>query len=496
MARGGSGARAALCWVLGLAALGAGACSDNCCTVDSEPVPVSRAPLGGPNAGAGAILARARPQGGGAPFSMVVDTGSSVTILGAPPPRGGLRIQNTGFDLLDGGDPAPSTPRVRGRFRNLGIFEFPLGPVGDEVTMPGGVLGGDILHAFSVEMRFAAPCRGGAVGTCPTVTFWHHQGASQSFLEDAGYAVLSFNLFGGGETTASSQPDLLGLSAPVELPATRIVLNACAAPRAFSNVEPRELCCQRGDEITLATGIDLALMLATGVGPMVLSEQAWDRVAAALATAGTVVPEPTPSPLYIASWPLQIAARWTTLPRFALVNGSEPPSTGAEGPCVDLARARRLEWVAKQTILATPPPAPPLAHPEVAACVQPCDTDPSDPGKALNSAAYIELAGEIPVAIVSNDEPYLQSLRFDIRTEGPDIDGVVGAAALGAARVEIDYLNSTPRAIFSCETGTPAAECYVASRCPRLPDHTHDHLCFGLPEHGLPVTCEANGCGM
>jgi hypothetical protein len=457
---------------------------------------LSRAPLGAPNAGAGAFLARARPQGGGAPFSMVVDTGSSVTILGAPPPRGDLRIQNTGFDLLDGGDPAPSPPRVRGRFRNLGIFEFPLGPVGDEVTMPGGVLGGDILHAFSVEMRFAAPCRGGAVGTCPTVTFWRHQGASQPFLEDAGYAVLSFNLFGGGETTASSQPDLLGLSAPVELPATRIVLNACAAPRAFSNVEPRELCCQRGDEITLATGVDLALMLATGVGPMVLSEQAWARVAAALAAAGTVVPEPTPSPLYIASWPLQIAARWTTLPRFALVNGSEPPSTGAEGPCVDLARARRLEWVAKQTILATPPPAPPLAHPEIAACVQPCDTDPSDPGKALNSAAYIELAGAIPVAIVSNDEPYLQSLRFDIRTEGPDIDGVVGAAALGAARVEIDYLNSTPRAIFSCETGTPAAECYVASRCPRLPDHTHDHLCFGLPEHGLPVTCEENGCGM
>ena len=33
------------------------------------------------------------------------------------------------------------------------------------------------------------------------MTFWPHLGADLSFLEDAGYAVLRFSLFGGGITS-------------------------------------------------------------------------------------------------------------------------------------------------------------------------------------------------------------------------------------------------------------------------------------------------------
>jgi hypothetical protein len=489
--------------------LGLAGCGQACCTVDSQPIPVGRAPLGvGP--GAGALLARAQPAGGGTPFDMVVDTSSPVTIIAppatAPPASGTLQIQTRGFDLLDGKTPM----NVRARFRDLGLFSLSLGPVGVAGMVPGGVIGGDLMHAFSMELRFACAATvvdggaadGGDAGAdagavvggpgCSAVTFWTHQGASLGFLEDAGYAVLRFNLFGGGETTAQSPGDFLGLQAPVTLPATRVVLRACAAPAPFSPEVQPHVCCSRGDELTNlnTTGVDLALLLATGVGPMVLTQSAFARIAATMTPAPTM----TSGQLFVATWPEMIPAEWTTLPRFALVDGAEPPSTGDEGPCVDLGRARRIEWVAKQTVAAGKAETPFAPHPPAAPCVQGCDLDPSEPTNPLNSAAYIEIGGVIPVAVVDDAEPYLQALRFDIRPEGPDIDGVVGAAALGAARLELDYLNDQPRAIFSCEANTPREACWAAARCPRLPDHDHLHLCFGLQAHGLPVACAPSGC--
>jgi hypothetical protein len=495
---------------------GAG-CGSDCCTIDSQPIPVARAPLGA-IAGAGALLAHARLPGTGTRFDMVVDTSSPVTILdpailGAPAATGTLQIQQQGFDLLGGVVTATGDPAIRARFRGIGLFELPLGAVGAAGMMPGGVLGGDLMHAFSMEMRFACPgaapvdagasadggapadggasADGGAGGPeCSSVTFWPHQGASLGFLEDAGYAVLRFKLYGGGETTAQSPSDFLGLRAPVTLPASRVVLRGCAAPEPFSPTVQPKACCSRGDEITNATGVDLALLLATGVGPMVLTQSAFARIAATLPTPPTM----TDGPLLVATWPATIPAQWTTLPRFALVDGGEPPPTGDEGPCVDLGRARRLEWASAQTVAAGELETPFAPHPPVAACVQGCDTDPNETTLALNSAAYIEIGGAIPVAVVLDSEPYLQALRFDIRPEGPDIDGVVGAAALGAARLELDYLSDTPTAIFSCELNTPRDQCYTAARCPRLPDNNHLHLCFGLPAHGLPVTCAPSEC--
>jgi hypothetical protein len=499
----------------------ASGCADQCCTIDSLPIHVSRAPLGD-GVGRGGLLAFARAPGGGTPFKMVVDTGSPLTILAEPGATGTPVLQQRGFDLLDA---AEGSMPVRARFRDLGIFTLPLGPVGDAATLPSGVIGGDLLHAFSVEIRFRAPCPGdviplptvvdfdgglaaaqgggdagvdagadGAVdagaaplpplGDCSSVTFWPHQGASLGFLEDAGYAVLRFAPFGGGETTATTTPGFLGLQAPVTLPATRVVFRTCAAPPAFSPDVTPATCCTRGAEISPLNGVDLSLLFSSGVGPLVLSQSAWTRVAAQLAMQNVTPPPMTSAPLLAATWPTPIAAMWTTLPRFALVDGFEPPSTGDEGPCVDLSRARRLEWVSRQQ----------YEHPDTAACVQPCDTDPSETGEALNSAAYVELGGDVPVAVVDDAEPYLQALRFDIRPEGPDIDGVLGAAAMGASRVEVDYLSDQPRAIFSCEPGATRDACFAGARCPRLPDHNHEHLCFGLPAHGLSTTCAPSGC--
>jgi hypothetical protein len=423
---------------------------------------------------------------GGAAFDMTVDTASPVTIL-AGDPAAGPTPRGMSFDLLDATTADDLRP-VRARFRGIGAFNLPLGTQGDSTTAVGGVMGGDLLRSFSVEFRFGPACTTGArtpLG-CSALTFWNHQGADNGFLSDAGYAVLRVGLMGGGETGARTQPDSFGLSAPVTLPPTRVVMRACAAPCVFAVTEPREQCCARGDEILRSTGVDLALVLATGAGPLVLSEDAWLRVEAALTARGEAPPPLSePLPLLMASWPAPIPARWSTLPRFALVD-LEAGTAADPGPCVELGRSRRIEWVETAQWNAFE------AGMSSAACVQPCDTDRAEADKAQNSAAYIELAGAIPVAVVKETELFLQGLRFDIRTEGPEVDGLVGAGALSGARLEMDYRSEQPRAIFSCERPDDPA-CHSAGRCPRLPDHEQKHTCFGV-RHGLPPMCAPSGC--
>jgi len=257
------------------------------------------------------------------------------------------------------------------------------------------------------------------------------------------------------------------------------VLRACAVPADFTPDMPRETCCKQTDAERLATGVDLALMIDTGVGPLVLAETAWLRVRDKL----TTTPAMQSGELRIATWPTPIPATWTTIPRFALVDLETGPATDP-GPCVELGRARRIEQVSYQTVNGLAPDA----------CTQPCDNDLREPDKSQNSAAYLELTGQIPVAIILDNEPYIQGLRFDVRPEGPQLDGVVGAGALGRSRVEIDYASAPQRALFSCEPEALRGECWTAVRCPRLPDRDDEHLCFGLPRHGLAATCAPSGC--
>jgi hypothetical protein len=404
------------------------------------------------------------------------------------------QTETVGFDLIDPTPPPPAMrPAVRATFRGVSALRLPLESVGDGTVTPGGILGSDILRRYSVAIRFGALCTPSGSTLCSSMTFWAHLGPDLGFLQDSGYAVLRFPLFGGGETTVEGDPDFVGQRGPLVLSATRIVLRACAAPADFAPDQPRDpadKCCKNADAARLATGVDLALMLDTGVGPMVLSQSAWTRVKAKLPAA----PVETPGVLRIATWPTQmnnmdttIQATWSTIPKFALVD-NETGSNTDPGPCVELGRARRIEQVSYQIVQDD------LNQVSSTACTQPCDNDPREPSEAQNSAAYLELTGAIPVAVIGDEEPYLQGLRFDIRPDGPEIDGLIGAGALGRARVEIDYLSGPARALFSCEVDAPRSACWAAARCPRLPDRTYQHVCFGLPPHTLAPMCAPSGC--
>jgi hypothetical protein len=434
-----------------LAAAGAGGCSGPCCTYDSRPIPLARAPQG-------ELLAAVEI--GGQRGNAVVDTGTPVTVLRTPDAEP-VRIQQHDLSVLAAGsDPAPT----RATFRGVTMIEGPLQDLGNGA--PLALLGGDLLTGFSVEIGFSLP----------EIVFWSRQPASDAFLSTAGYAVLRIKRRGASETVARAPPDSLGASGPYQFPPSLLELRACAAPAAFDRTTPPPSRCCAGDERTLSTGVDLALLLGTGYGPIILSRSAWDRIARTL----PVVPPTTAGPLRAATADTPtIDALWSTLPRLALVD--READTGVNpGPCVELGRARRLEQIAVLQ----------AQHPDAAPCALPCDQDPNNAQRAQNSAAYIELAGDLPVAIVPDGEPLLASRSAQVVPDGPQIDGILGAAALRSARVEIDYRGQPARAAFSCEVDASAELCRSVGRCPRLPSPGQTHTCFGLPAHGLPGICD------
>ena len=406
-------------------------------------------------------------------FKMVVDTGSPFTILAAPPGASAQTNPAT-WNLYGYGAGFDPPGPLRATFRGWSVIGVPLYPAGDPTFMTGGVLGADFLRGYSVEFRFGALCAAGGSALCSFMTLWGHLGEDASLLEDAGYAVVNFTPFGGGEITADGNPDFLGLRGPLDVPATRVVLRACAVPDAFSpenGLHRLSLsgCTSGQAALKQASGVDLSLMIDTGVGPMVLSASAWARVVAAAAQMqptpitlplpAPVPPTPAPPsvpPLYVATWPTPInVLLWATIPRFSLIN-LEAGADNNPGPCVELGRSRRTEIVSYWRV----------TRPDLDLCGAACDVDPSNTGEAANSAAYLEISGQIPVAVISDDDPFLQGLRFDVLPRGPS-SMAWSAPTRSAARGWSSTTSRRRRALFSPARRMPYA--MFAGRPPAAP---------------------------
>ncbi len=446
------------------------ACDEPCCTVDSHPIQLQRGP-------SGELLVRIRADGD--PDLAVLDTGTPVTLWNTGDPTVPTRVVRRDLRLLGPAVPDNQAP-TRALLRGVLTIEASLGAltaVDQRPLRPRAIVGGDLLTLFSVEIDF----------TQPAVTFWDHQPSGDSFLAAAGYAVLHLPRRGGGQLVVLDPTDSIGQSPPHRFPPSRMLVRACAAAKPFDREEPLPQSCCASNERRLSTGADLSLLIATGVGPLVLGRAAWQRILSHLPP-GTN-PVLVQRPLSVANFDQPIPAAFTRLPGLALVD-READLGGDPGPCAELARSRRLEQVALSQ----------SRNADRAACAFPCDLDPKDTSRAQNSAAYLQLDGDLEVAIIDDTTALLQSVRTEVRPSGPEVDGLLGAAALARVRVELDYVGSQPRGIFSCDSGTPtspattpAPSCRAVARCPRLPGKGPRRTCFGLPAHGLPNICENVG---
>jgi hypothetical protein len=204
-----------------------------------------------------------------------------------------------------------------------------------------------------------------------------------------------------------------------------------------------------------------------------------------VATQAVAPPVPAPGPALSIPWlsaPLT-SVTWSTLPRMALVDLEVDPSVNP-GACVELGRARRMEWLERHQ--AGPSPA----------CFQPCDADAGDASKAQNSAGYLELGGPLPVAIIPDGTGFLESLRAELRQQGPQVDGLLGTDVLATTSLELNYGPSPARALFSCDPSAPRTTCLATPRCVRQNSPGDIHSCFGLPPQPRPATalCLPSGC--
>jgi hypothetical protein len=478
--------------------VGAGlvACDDASATADGFPIALPA--TGGTLDPAGGLVALEGPDGTG---RIVIDTGSPLTFVRGQA-EGVAHMTRRNFDIL-GATPGTNGYPLRASFRNIPVLPVSL-PPGPDV-----VLGADVLRGFSLQIDFGAPA--------PVLTMWSGQRAPESFLGAAQcggtvasptcFASLHFNLVGGGELTAISEPDFLGLTGPVEFSATRLVLRACAAPWEANPVTDQDTlpCCTRSAAVTLPssaspiqlgyapTGTDLALVVATGLGPTVLAQSAWEAIVTSWSRIPGAVPLPAPQPGPPVSFPSLpeplTDVMWAELPRLALVDLESEPSTNP-GSCVELARARRLEWVERRRAEVS------LGLSTLEAFPQTCDTDLREPSKAQNAAGYVEMGGNVKVAIIPDGSAVLQTVRAEVRQQGPQIDGFLGTDVLAQTTMEIDYGASSPRVVFSCQPGLERAICLASPRCARQASPGDVHSCFGLPPLSLPdpKDCPAETC--
>ena len=428
--------------------------SDQSLVYDLEPIQLSRAPLTPGGQATGGLLAKIATSAGIQP--LLVDSAYPINSLAPSGCVGGGTPGWTytgNMDLRDGSAAAV----VRASFRNVGLFDLCPGLTGDAATQPAGVLGGPLLANFSVG--FVLP-RGASADPPTTMTLWPAFPGSDALLAQNGFVSVHFNLRG-----AASAAQGYG-EASLSLPNSRIVLAACAAPRVFATTEALETCA-RGEVALKASGHDLMLAIGTGEGPLILSQSAWQHVAAQLGIASDAG---NAGDLYTPFSTTPTPAHFLTVPRLAVFQGTT--DSGWSGPCAELARARRVEWV--------------LANQAAGACFQPCDANGS---QAVTTHPYFELGGPLDLAVISETSDLMRSLNVDT-PPNPQIDGMIGAGTLAGTRLRLDYpAHPQGRVIVACEDGSTRDQCWTAPSCPGWPANTQNHTCFGQEPHAWAPVC-------
>lgn len=366
---------------------------------DIDPFPVAV------DLSSGAVMAYASGPGG-EPAPVTIDTLSPITVLDSFRPGGELpaETRRSAFDLTLYSAPATGEPVPRITLRAATVFDIhPCdrgGPpadclvgVGDQTAVVRGIIGSDLLSRTAVRFDFASS----------EIRFFPDTAGSATDRGNLCEAVFDQPFAGGGTLiVADGEVDYLG---------RRPAIGACLDSGPSEVLEPR--------------GVDALLVLATGIGISVLSESAYRRYATASgAPALETLPEAV---IHLPSGPT--VGRLGDVGQIALT-GEIGEDSQRRGPCGELFANRVLAF-------------DDCASGAVGNC--PCP----DGADFCRAAAALILSETIPVALLPDEHPLLQALRVELRPEFPELDGLLGASALAASRIEIDYPKG--RIVARCE---------------------------------------------
>ena len=442
-------------------------CTQSHSSFSPYPIPLQLSAAGG------ALLARATVDASGAPFSVVVDTGTILTTFD----DGSGQVRALTGDLTLYGVDASATAIPRLNLTDVQLFEGPLGLIGvsSAATRVGGVIGGDNLSHFAVgfDYRAAAP----TMTLTENLTQCDCQLAPACDRQDACYAVLPFTLAGGQDTALQGQTRITIGTDQYSYSSTRVLLDACLEPLpdpvdTTACVQPGGTC--PGHPAYVPSGVDVKLLVATGFPGVALSANAYDRLrgagSAAELLAGPLTTLHLVDPADEGPTGAGVQVATTTLGRLsapgdlgasplAFVSGKEP----FFGPCASLARSRRI----RRAYIAGGTPADVAyenAHPGECAGEHCCLVDLSrdcrgaggdyalqcdatnrgasfcnDSSNDTPAAAVVELKAPLSIYVMPDVTPLLVGINSDVRPTSATVDGVVGTAALAQLVATIDY---------------------------------------------------------
>ncbi len=237
----------------------------------------------------------------------------------------------------------------------------------------------------------------------------------------------------------------------------RVTLQACLGADPDPTTDPIA-----GQIPQSARGADALLVASTGVGISLLGETAYERYRQALLqrTPPPATPPPPAGDLPEASVFLpsgQVFGRRGTIDRLALAAAS---SSNPRAPC---RQAYAHHLLTKRNC-------------------RPGDDCPctnGDPFCAVPAIVELEPEDGLEVLVVPDGDATLQALRAELRPDQPEVDGILGADALEAAELDIDYPHN--RVLARCTEPSPA--CVVRPALAETADRTQVCNCIpGCPE--------------
>jgi hypothetical protein len=401
-------------WAALAAAAGGAACGTGS-SFDAFPI--------GFDVGSGAVMAGAAEGADGAQLPALIDTLSPVTVIDdfqaggeeQPPIRREIELR-----LFASGGTVP-----RAAFGGVGAFDLHLctgvdGPC--QVGVDGAVrdvrvvVGADALGEAAVRFDFAAN----------QLRFFPDIAGDDTKRTEACDAVFPGALAGGGT--------LVFENSEIDFGARRLAIGACLAYDA-ETAPPA------------VRGTDTLFVVATGLPVSLISAAAWERYRAVVADDAVAPPADSLPAVTVNTASGAIAARLGSINRLALT-GNGTGASEERGPCQEL-------WA--HHVMAAGVCTPEDETDVCSLCgdqpgaLGPCPCPNRDDNCAV--AASVELDRSFSIAIIDDLEPILQSLRFELAPELPDVDGFLAPGAIAPLQLDVDYPNG--RALARC--GDPTA---------------------------------------